>query len=181
MIKEALKNRNIAILVMVVLIILGLILGTRVGINKEKNRIEEKYLSGNNVTDESVKKDVLSMAEEFREVAAKYIDTNNTAYTDYVESVEAFEKAIGLSKNYKALKEIGADAKTLKNKIDELTGETNETLTSKLGKLTSKISTLSGSVDAYNSAAETLNKKIAQFPCNLLSILGFVKKADVIG
>jgi|GEM_PF-4809368 len=181
MIKEALKNRNIAILVMVVLIILGLILGTRVGINREKNKIEEEYLSGNNVTDESTKKDVLNMAEAFREVAAKCIDSNNTAYTDYVESMEAFEKAIGLGRNYKALKELSADAKTLKNRIEEISGETNETLTSKLGNLTSKISVLSASVDDYNSAAEALNKKIANFPCNLLSFLGFVKKADVIG
>ena len=115
--RQALRDKYVAIAVMVVLILLGLVLGTRVGITREKNKILEKY-NVDGLQNDDVVNDTVKLAERFMK-AVKEIEMNSSAdvfesdiYKDSFKavqnSIDELEKAKAVEKRYRAAKDVRA-------------------------------------------------------------------------
>ena len=188
--RQALKERNIALIVMVALILLGLIFGTRVGISREKRKMLEKY-NADGLQNDSVMKDLQDMADRYTEAMKKCAASTNAeafnsddyriSFENYEEAVENLKKADTLEKRYRAAKQVNSKAKSLANVVRESVSDAEFKATeSALGNLGGKITTLTDGVDKYNIAAGKLNEKMNRFPCNILRKLTFVKEAEIL-
>ncbi|MBP5184223.1 MAG: hypothetical protein J6113_03845 [Lachnospiraceae bacterium] len=188
--RQALRDKYVAIAVMVVLILLGLVLGTRVGITREKNKILEKY-NVDGLQNDDVVNDTVKLAERFMK-AVKEIEMNSSAdvfesdiYKDSFKavqnSIDELEKAKAVEKRYRAAKDVRAAANSLTNTIrDEVSESAQKSIDSTNGALAEKVRSLTDNVDKYNTAAKKLNEKINKFPCSLLKRITFVKDAEIL-
>ncbi len=188
--RQALKDKYIAIVVMVVLILLGLIFGTRAGITREKNKILEKYNVGG-LQNDDVAKDTVKIAERYLK-AVKEIEMESNAevfdsdlykdsFTAVQNSIKELEKAKTVEARYRAAKEVKAAANSLSNTIrDDVKESAQKSIDSTNGALQEKVRSLTDDVDKYNTAAKKLNEKMNKFPCNLLKKLTFVKDAEIL-
>jgi hypothetical protein len=174
--RQALKERNIAIIVMAALILLGLVFGTRVGLMREKRKLNEMFATkkyNGSTFDERIN-NASQEASTLLGVAIAF--KGNTAYEDVKKDNDKLLKAKNVSEKYEYLNKLLSDCTILAAGMDESTYNSDVTKVKKnIEELTDQLRELSGE---YNKKVREFNSKKHAFPCNILSAITFVSDAE---
>ncbi len=181
--KEARKKRNIAIIVMCGLILLGMIFGTRISLMKEKNKLNEMFATAdlNGATISTRINTLIDESDKLCSEAVSVLKSSDAEYKNVVEAKEKLSKAKKPDKQYQAMNELASASIILagktKNAMTDTDSASYRQVVSSLGVIEGIRDRLVDFRADYNTAVRKFNNTRNAFPCRIFAILGFVGEA----
>ena len=181
--RQALKNRNIAILVMVVLIILGLIFGTRVGLTREKRNLQQMFSKTefDGATVEGRINAARRDADALCGAAVQIVGQDDAFYKTVKDDIDKMLSAKTVYEKYYTLNKMCSDAKILRDTAvaaAKSSGKSPDDVIRNYANIQNMSELLDEFTAEYNDAVDAFNTRKHMFPCNVLAAITFVKDAE---
>lgn len=179
-----LKNRNFAISLTAVLILLSVLLGVRkslVSLHNDTVSVFEKGIPGEGQSISQILNSRISNAKNIITLSKRYLDTGSPLITDLSLGIDNLQKASGVKDTYNADNALTIAYEKLTEELFlEPLSDYDRTQLFRL-KDELKSDSLKLNHNGYNEAAKKFNKILSSFPSNLLSKIVFVSKAELFG
>lgn len=178
---ESLKDRKIALLLMIIMIVLGTAFGSHRSLMKLYNSAEDVFYNGENRDGFSIQHDLEDRFEEslkLVKIAEKYTSLDSRYIADVTEARNNLKNAETIKDKSKANSELDAAVYALYNELgnQKLSSQDEKYRISAYGTFNSYGDTISHS--SYNSTARKFNETLNKFPAGLLGKLTGIQELD---
>lgn len=178
---ESLKDRKIAVFLMIIMIVLGTVFGSHRSLGKLYNSAKDVFYNGEKGDGFSIQHDLDDRFEEslkLVKIAEKYPSLNNKYIDDVKAARDKLKNAGTIKDKSKANSELDAAVFALYNELgnQKLSSQDEKYRTSSYGTFSSYGDTISH--NSYNSIARKFNNTLNKFPANLLGRLTGIQELD---
>lgn len=178
---ESLKDRKIAVFLMIIMIVLGTTFGSHRSLMKLYKSAESVFYNGENGDGFSIQHDLDDRFEEslkLVKIAEKYPSLDNKYIDDVKAARDKLKNAETIRDKSKANSELDAAVFALYNELGKqnLSSQDEKYRISSYGTFNSYGDTISH--NSYNSIARKFNDTLNKFPANLLGKLTGIEELD---
>ena len=168
---------------MCVLILLGLVFGTRISLMKEKNKLNEMFATAD-LNGATISTRITTLIEESDKLCGEAVSVLNSSDAEYkavTEAKEKLSKAKKPDKQYQAMNELASAAIILagktKNAMTDVNAASYKQVVGAFGVIEGIRDRLVDFRADYNNAVRKFNNTRNAFPCRIFAILGLVGEA----
>ncbi len=179
---EKLKDKKIAVLLMILMIVLGTAFGSHRSLMKLYNSAQNIFYIGENKDGLSIQHDLEDRVEYsgyLVKVAEKYMSSDNKLIADVKSSKDALKNADTIKEKSNANYQLYSAVRALYDELGnyKLTEKDVQYRREYYASFSSFGDTISGS--SYNNAAREYNRVLNSFPANILGRLTAIRELDI--